>query len=188
MKKVLLLLIILLITISLFASIFSDDYNKLIVIADKCIENSVYTEELFSVSSGETWAEAAFIPASGLSELNIVSEWSDVLGFLVLKLYKNERVYTSIVPEKIGVSGKTISGFTLSDSWVNVYIMTPDTMADLDTLNGYFATDKDYIILILFEELDASSDYIVSFKTRTSQGVWKVRQNSKEYAEFKNLQ
>lgn len=172
-----------------FCSILESDYLFLAYLADKCIEEEVFYEEMFSLTDGVVWGDAVFVPITVLSKLSITSGWGDVFGVIIIRLRDTAgRGGLFVVEiEKIEVSGKNKRGGSISNAWPTIYVLFPNAFVKTGSYQHYLATSEHYLVLLLEKDLDISSDFIVDLSTKTSKGNWKVRLNSRAFETLKEL-
>lgn len=189
MKKTVIFLVVIFFASFGFCNILESDYLFLVNLADKCIEEEVFYEEMFSLTDGVVWGDAVFIPITVLNKLSIASGWGDAFGVMIIRLRdtagKDGLFIVEI--EEIEVSGKNKRGETVSNQWSTLYVLFPNAFVKTGYYQHYLATSERYLVLLLEEDLDTSSDFIVDMSTKTSKGNWKVRLNSREFATLKEL-
>jgi len=185
--------VILLFSISIiaFSGAFTETVNKAVDIAKTCQENLVFTEELYDLSTGKTWGIATYIPLD--SNIQMVAPFINeegVNGFLVINFLENSTSTKSISGNVI-MTGKDKYDGEVEDVYPTLSLITEHFYANISYGYGssfYIATDKDYIILYISTTyLLNNYDYVVSLKTSTAVGTWKIRKNGLEYQKFLNI-
>jgi hypothetical protein len=187
MKKTVVLLSVLLaclFTLS-FSSIFSSDCEKLQKIAQECIEEDVFYQELFSVVTGQTFAHAIFIPSQFLSKLSVVSGSQVIIGIIVLN-YQTKREYVSFEIGEVSVSGKAKDGDAITGSTTQLQYLANSSLIDMDNWYSKITTeDKWSYLVIVLSNLNINSDFILNLSTEETAASWTVRLGNKAYEKMK---
>lgn len=154
---------------------------------NKCIENEVYTQELFSVLDGEMIADVVFLPAAHLKKLSIASFSDGFFGFLVFKLNEARKAIGLQIID-ISITGKNKSGGALSNVSSTYFLLQKDLFAQLENYNTSIVTNQKYLLLLLSHStLAGNSDFHLSLNEKKMRANWTIRFNSKEYEKFSNL-
>jgi len=187
----LLLLVIFLLVISTITSAgyFTPTVNFLLSLTEKCIENDVLAEELFSVETGLTWADVVFLPSVVLKTIDAKLVGDELLGFLVFKIHKdilNEPTILISIYD-ISVGGVTTQGRVITSSYASMFLLTDSFLAELDTTYTQITTDEDFLIIVLYKGMSWDKPIILSLKTATSQVLWRIKPDSKDLIKLKEL-
>ena len=188
----LLLLAIFLFVISTIASAgyFTSTVNSLISLTEKCIENDVFHEELFSVETGLTWADVVFLPSVALKMVEAKLAGDELLGFFVFKIHKDilEEPTILINIENISFGGVTAYfGQVVASGSPEMYLLTDSYLAKLKSYYTEITTDMDFLIIVLYQGMDWSRPVMVHLTTATSQALWRIKPDSKDLVKLKEL-
>jgi len=191
MRKILLLVGLIVCGIVVFGDAFTQTIDKIISISDTCVENLIFTEELYNLSTGETWGMATYIPVD--SHLQMVAPFINeegVSGFLVVKFLESS-TSTKVVSGSVKLTGKDKYD-DISDVNPRIALITDHFYVRVDhwamDSEFYIATDEDYLTLyISTTQLLNNHDYILTLKTATAVATWKIRKNGLEYQKFLNI-
>lgn len=187
MKKWFFLVLILLVSFTLFGQAFKESVDALIAIADKCIEENIYVNELYDLSSGTVWGTAVYIPLTNqLTNFVPNIEEEGINGFLVIKFDASSPLVA--VEGEIKFTGKRSYGDSVDEVYARIYLLDYNMFVQIDSSFGefYIATDEPFVVLYLKTTyLKANTDYLVNVKTNTTAVNWTIRMND---ARFKKLQ
>jgi len=187
----LLLLAIFLFVISTIASAgyFTSTVNSLISLTEKCIENDVFHEELFSVETGLTWADVVFLPSVALKMVEAKLAGDELLGFFVFKIHKDilEEPTILIKINTITFGGVTAHGNVASSIYPAMYLLTDSYLAKLTPVYTDITTDMDFVIIVLYQSVDWAKPVMLNLTTATSQALWRIKPNSKDLIKLKEL-
>jgi hypothetical protein len=179
-------LIVCLFTLS-FSSIFSSDCEKLQKIAQECIEEEVFYQELFSVVTGQTFAHAVFIPSQFLSKLSVISGSQVIIGVVILN-YQSKRDYVSYKIDKISISGKAKDGDAITGSTAFLQYLTNSSLIDMYYWGCKITTEEKWsYIAIVMSDLNINSDFILNLSTEETAASWTVRLGNKAYEKMKAI-
>lgn len=196
--KHLLIIFFVIFVVSTFGGYFSPTIDYLTTLADKCLNDRVFYQDLFDMNTGETFAEAIFIPSIVLDDLNeiIVNRFKsqpleplEFLGVLVLKVKLDQvnNQISSIGIQEFKISGTNSYGSPVSDRSAVAFLTTENYFVKIEDFYGSIISSLDYVMLSVYGDFIWNKTIIIQLRTNTSQGLWRIKPDSPDFTKLKSL-
>ncbi|GEM_PF-5957395 len=210
MRKVLMLSILLL-SMIVYAGLFTERIRAFEKIALRCRRNFVYTRKLYNVI-GEVKGLVTYIPIdqdvfeeayknltipltiNGISH----GDMSHLNGALVIKFLEGEGPFR--IEGDVSITGLSwgiySDGRHVIESSPEIFLLTDDyyvkidnqSMKELGNHSGFYVlTDRKTLVLLIFDRNLSEGDHTVVLRTPTNDITWKIRRDSAMYRRFKKF-
>lgn len=188
MKKGIIAILIVLVSLSLFAETLGTQVDKLTKIAEKCFEENIYTKELYNLETKQVWGGAVYIPF--IDQLsNDAPEFikGTIGGALVIKITVPISPMVSVSKITIKITGRSQYSDEIIDTYPYIVFLDNHWVIELDT-EAEIATDKEYIVfLVASQKIKANTDYLVTLTTRTSAVSWTIKMNDEQMEKLQQI-